>query len=64
MIEKLFTFVADKSVIVLISHMTNELIVIQLGTLRHCLNRSQADFSLEFVILHIGQIMGRQKKVP
>ena len=53
MTKKLLTLFTDKSVIVFIFHVTDELIVIELSALGHRLDVLQRDFALEIMVFYI-----------
>ena len=53
MTEKFLTLFTDKPIVVLIFHVTDELIIIQLSTFSHRLNVLQRDFALEIMIFYI-----------
>ena len=63
MVEQLFSLVADESVVILVLDMANELIVVEIGTLGHCLDRVDSDSALEGVILHVGEMECRKQEV-
>ena len=63
MTEKFLTLFTDKPIVILILHVADELIIIQLSTFSHRLNVLQRDFALEIMIFNICQVMRGQKKI-
>ena len=63
MTEKFLTLFTDKPIVILIFHVADELIIIQLSTFSHRLNVLQRDFALEIMVFYVREIMRGQKKV-
>ena len=63
MTEKFLTLFTYKPIVILILHVTDELIIVQLSTFSHRLNVLQRDFALEIMIFNIRKVMCSQKKI-